>query len=1197
MIPIAGQLIQQLKIDDQNPWPGLSAFDESAQRFFNGRREESAALRRLVMHAPLTVLFGSSGLGKTSLLQAGLFPLLRKDVLPVYIRLDFGDKETPLIDQVKAALQKAMAVQGVDAPAMGTGDTLWVYLHRAGLEFWSTQNQLLTPLFVFDQFEEVFTLGAANVAAVEQLRTHLADLIENRVPADLAPQLRQNDGLSLDSQRYKVLMSFREDFLPSMEGWKRDIPSIMRNRLRLLPMSSEQAFEAVHATTPRLAPEAICRRIVNFVAAAGDANVSNEELAVEPALLSLVCHGLNERRKELGKAQFDDELLSGTGQSIIADYYAGAVAGMPHHVQRFIERELITERGFRKACDIDDARTLYKVTEAELGLLVDRRLLRIEPARGAMRVELTHDLLTKVVRHARETQRDKERLEKETKARRRLLALGGLFAAIAITMGSMYYYALKQKDSAEQAAVQLATEIATARVAEVAARNAEGVARDAEGKAKSEESAAEAAKARAEIQARAALGHERAGSAVAAVRDEDQKRAIAAALEAIAATSLDKMVLPDAEDALRRAAFAEPTVLQRPGHASEITKINISPDGKRVATFSDHHTGIWDLALQEEVRAFGWCPDISPDWRLLVCGDFYHGYDFMEFETGKILKTVTQPRGTRFNRFGFGPGQTILWGDDIQTHLANGPLEKTFEGPMGALSPDGTLLATTPAPDSLKLWDTSSGKERFALAGAANSSVFRPDGKALAVARSDGVWIWNFLVAPNPVQLLSFGPLCLAWSPDGSKSAAMDGAATIHLVSTGSGAETLAFTLDGSDMLLPQPGTEVDCRFTSDGLSLIIVQSRGGTREVVRHTMGAIWDLTSKPPKAINKYSAQALSFDSNGKFVAGAVSSAGWVHRGNTINPYREGVVNLPEQSKGNSPAAAFTPDAKRVAIAADDSRVRIFDVSSGQRLVTFVGHTSPVWNLAFSADGKLLVTCSSSGEVKLWNAINGQLVTDLPRFHNRVLSVAFSPDGKRIVAYGYGDHLAIFDLETRKDLSETLPVKPSSSVFGIAVSANGKRLGLAGAKVSILNPANLSEMQILPAVGTPTGGLFSNRDGSAWAAASNGVSLWTSAHSWQSLQGSRGANSDKPYQLAFSRDGRRLVTPGAENTIRVWDTASAKEILKLYYQAKEGLTIKAVTFSPDERQIYAVGDDWSLYRFPVSLDDLLVEAKKRLQ
>jgi hypothetical protein len=50
------------------------------------------------------------------------------------------------------------------------------------------------------------------------------------------------------------------------------------------------------------------------------------------------------------------------------------------------------------------------------------------------------------------------------------------------------------------------------------------------------------------------------------------------------------------------------------------------------------------------------------------------------------------------------------------------------------------------------------------------------------------------------------------------------------------------------------------------------------------------------------------------------------------------------------------------------------------------------------------------------------------------------------------------------------------------------------------------------------------------------------------------------------------------------------------MYYEGAEGLRIKAVTFSPDERQIYAVGDNWTLYRFPVSLDDLIIEAKKRL-
>ena len=78
------------RLDPENPWPGLAWFDESAAQFFNGRRREIAELKRLVLDAPLTVLFGRSGLGKTSLLTAGLFPSLRQaNFVPVYLRFDF----------------------------------------------------------------------------------------------------------------------------------------------------------------------------------------------------------------------------------------------------------------------------------------------------------------------------------------------------------------------------------------------------------------------------------------------------------------------------------------------------------------------------------------------------------------------------------------------------------------------------------------------------------------------------------------------------------------------------------------------------------------------------------------------------------------------------------------------------------------------------------------------------------------------------------------------------------------------------------------------------------------------------------------------------------------------------------------------------------------------------------------------------
>jgi hypothetical protein len=442
--------VVQVAIDDQNPWPGLGSFDEGAERFFNGRDHESAELRRLVLNAPLTVLFGASGLGKTSLVQAGLFPLLRKEhYLPVYVRLDLSDRAAPLIEQVQFALQTQLDARRIDAPAMRDGESLWCYLHRAGLELWSEQNQLLTPLFVFDQFEEVFTLGAENPAAVARLRIDLADLIENRLPAALAGNVESGEAtgeaLSLDSQRYKVVLSFREDFLPAVEGWKRELPSIQRNRLRLLPMSAQRAFEAVHETAPHLVDEELAKRIVDFLAAQQDGATetpdSMPELAVEPALLSLVCSGLNERRRAQGKSAFDVELLAGSGQSIISDYYAKSVGDLPERVQRFIENALITERGFRKPCDIDDAHTVHGVTDQELRVLVDRRILRIEPQRGTERAELTHDLLTRVVREHRNQWRERIRQTEERIRVRRVqfMALAfGLATAILATVILVY---------------------------------------------------------------------------------------------------------------------------------------------------------------------------------------------------------------------------------------------------------------------------------------------------------------------------------------------------------------------------------------------------------------------------------------------------------------------------------------------------------------------------------------------------------------------------------------------------------------------------------------------------------------------------------------------------------------------------------------------------------------------------------------
>ena len=104
------------------------------------------------------MLFSLSGLGKTSLLGAGLFPRLRRrDFLPIHLRLNLDLKAGDIDARVKAALVKECRRGGGEASPPKDAESVWEYLHRPEVEFWSDLNRLLTPVLVFDQFEKIFS--------------------------------------------------------------------------------------------------------------------------------------------------------------------------------------------------------------------------------------------------------------------------------------------------------------------------------------------------------------------------------------------------------------------------------------------------------------------------------------------------------------------------------------------------------------------------------------------------------------------------------------------------------------------------------------------------------------------------------------------------------------------------------------------------------------------------------------------------------------------------------------------------------------------------------------------------------------------------------------------------------------------------------------------------------------------------------
>jgi hypothetical protein len=220
---------------------------------------------------------------------------------------------------------------------------------------------------------------------------------------------------------------------------------------------------------------------------------------IEPALLSLFCRGLNERRKQFNKSRFDDDLLEGSKQGIISDYYLSCIEGSPESVSRFIETELITEKGYRNSFAQEDAVPAY-LTREHLDRLIRRRLLRVEERQNAMRIELTHDLLTGTVRQHRDWRRaeeertqlkrqaddkrraemeqmEKMRLEAEVKAGKRFKRLAVGLALILIVTVGMAIAAAWQWQNAE---IQRSKSVQARKEAESARQEAEAARKVAE---------------------------------------------------------------------------------------------------------------------------------------------------------------------------------------------------------------------------------------------------------------------------------------------------------------------------------------------------------------------------------------------------------------------------------------------------------------------------------------------------------------------------------------------------------------------------------------------------------------------------------------------------------------------------------------------------------------------------------------------
>ena len=431
---------------------GLESYTEAQSAIFYGRDQEIGIATNLLKANTLTIVFGKSGTGKTSLLNAGVFPRLRKDYcLPFRIRLEFKDDSPELAVQIKKLLKAEIDKYGFKVESYPDEQTtLWEYFHREPL--WNS----ITPILIFDQFEEIFTLARKNIRfsgdALSEFWQELADLIENSIPDKLKDKFLNEKELinyRYKNKKAKILFSFREEFLPEFENITSKIPSIKYSRFRLMPMNGNQAFQVITKTWGNKIDKEQANKIVGFFSNDPEKNIPFDLMEIEPSLLSQVCSHIDKERIASGNEKISAEFLDKFSKEIILrSIYEetltesnNAVVKNPgvfyglKPVNEFLEDKLITDEGFR---------IQYSLTaqdeKLKPGIEVLKRKYFIRDDEKS--IELTHDVLTPIIKSDREARRKEVAVAAARKhANRRAVVI----VVIAAILACIIWYAIANK--------------------------------------------------------------------------------------------------------------------------------------------------------------------------------------------------------------------------------------------------------------------------------------------------------------------------------------------------------------------------------------------------------------------------------------------------------------------------------------------------------------------------------------------------------------------------------------------------------------------------------------------------------------------------------------------------------------------------------------------------------------------------------
>lgn len=300
---------------------------------------------------------------------------------------------------------------------------------------------------------------------------------------------------------------------------------------------------------------------------------------------------------------------------------------------------------------------------------------------------------------------------------------------------------------------------------------------------------------------------------------------------------------------------------------------------------------------------------------------------------------------------------------------ADGPASRTLEGHTGtvrpAFAPDGKTVATGSDDQTIKLWDTVTGKELRSLPGHVRGVwrvAFSPDGKVLAAVADKRVFLWNPATGEKIREFEAHADTirAVAFSPDGKALATGGTDETVHLWDAATGAAKWTMKIDRRGELWEGVWS---LAFAPDGKALAAGSGNGiggdGHVRVVDPASGAVRQTFDAP----GGKQVWAVAFSPDGKYLANGTTLSGQV----TVRDTDTWKVVAEWTGGGMMRALAYSPDGKVLATAIDRDIV-LWEAATGKRLRVLSGHTNFIMHVAFSPDGNLLVSGGSDRTARLW-------------------------------------------------------------------------------------------------------------------------------------------------------------------------------------------------------------------------------------